>query len=111
MSGGGSNGAWEAGVLWGLTHYGDVEQYKYDVVTGISIGSINSALLAIWPIGNERNATEWLSETWNMRVLVHITADPSLDQCFSVHRGLSTAVTNLELAQLGGIWNQHSRSP
>ena len=65
MSGGGSNGAWEVGVLWGLTHYGDVEQYNYDVVTGVSIGSINSALLALWQIGNERNATEWLSETWN----------------------------------------------
>lgn len=23
LSGGGDNGAWQAGVLWGLTHYGN----------------------------------------------------------------------------------------
>ena len=27
LSGGGSNGAWEVGVLWGLTHYGDPEDF------------------------------------------------------------------------------------
>ena len=57
MSGGGSNGAWEAGILWGLVHYGDASQYTYDVVTGISIGSVNAAGLAIWEIGDELEAT------------------------------------------------------
>ena len=23
LSGGGTNGAWEAGIVWGLTHYGN----------------------------------------------------------------------------------------
>ena len=64
MSGGGSNGAWEMGVLWGLTHYGDPEQYKYDVVTGVSIGSINAALLALWKKGSEVQATEYISKMW-----------------------------------------------
>lgn len=27
MSGGGSNGAWEVGVLWGLVHYGNPEDF------------------------------------------------------------------------------------
>ena len=27
LSGGGSNGAWEAGVIWGLVHYGDPDDY------------------------------------------------------------------------------------
>ena len=64
MSGGGSNGAWEAGVLWGLLHYGDPDKYEYDVVAGISIGSVNAAGLAIWEIGDEVKGTEWLSDTW-----------------------------------------------
>ena len=68
MSGGGNNGAWEAGVLWGLLHYGDAEKYKYDVVTGVSIGSVNAAGLALWKIGDELKGTEWLSDTWkNLR--------------------------------------------
>ena len=64
MSGGGSNGAWEIGVLWGLTHYGDPEKYKWDVVTGVSIGSVNSALLALWKPGEEIKATEYISNLW-----------------------------------------------
>ena len=51
MSGGGSNGAWEAGVYWGLLNYGETEDYKYDVLSGISAGSINSVALVGWPIG------------------------------------------------------------
>ena len=42
LSGGGSNGAWEMGVLYGFTHYGNPSDFAYDVVTGISAGSINA---------------------------------------------------------------------
>lgn len=42
LSGGGTNGAWEAGVIWGLTHYGNPEDFYWDVHNGISIGSINT---------------------------------------------------------------------
>ena len=43
LSGGGANGAWEAGVLWGLYHYGDPTDFEYDVITGVSAGAINAA--------------------------------------------------------------------
>jgi predicted acylesterase/phospholipase RssA len=43
LSGGGNNGAWEAGVMWGLANYGNPADYYWDVVTGISAGAINSA--------------------------------------------------------------------
>jgi len=47
MSGGGSNGAWEVGVLYGLAHDNpNVQDFYYDVVTGVSAGAINSAALA-----------------------------------------------------------------
>ena len=46
MSGGASNGAWEAGILYGLVNYGDPADFAYDVITGISAGAINTAGLA-----------------------------------------------------------------
>ena len=64
LSGGASRGAWEAGVLWGLTHYGDPNDFKYDVVTGVSAGSINAITLAGWPIGREKEWTESLTDLW-----------------------------------------------
>ena len=51
LSGGGSNGAWESGVLWGLLNYGDKADYQYDVVTGVSIGSINASVFSVFPVG------------------------------------------------------------
>ncbi len=42
LSGGGANGAWEAGIMWGLTHYGNPADFFWDVHTGISAGSINT---------------------------------------------------------------------
>jgi predicted acylesterase/phospholipase RssA len=62
LSGGGSNGSWEAGVLWGLVHSGNPTDFEWDYVTGISAGSINTAGLAGWAVGDEVLATEWLSE-------------------------------------------------
>lgn len=51
LSGGGSNGAWEAGVLWGLVNYGTPSDFDYDVLTGVSAGSINAMALAGWESG------------------------------------------------------------
>ena len=65
MSGGGSNGAWESGALWGLLHYGNPADYRYDVVTGVSIGSINAAGLSVFEIGNELEAVDFIYKTWN----------------------------------------------
>jgi len=65
LSGGGSNGAWEMGALWGLLHYGNPEDFRYDVVTGISAGSINAIATIGWEIGDELAATEWGSDLWH----------------------------------------------
>ena len=29
LSGGGTNGAWEAGIIWGLMNYGDPTDYEW----------------------------------------------------------------------------------
>ena len=65
LSGGGVNGAWEAGVIWGLLHYGNPKDYKYDVLSGVSAGSINSAGLSGFKIGQELAFSEWLSNVWD----------------------------------------------
>lgn len=64
LSGGGNNGAWEAGVLYGLVNYGDPTDFAYDVLTGVSAGSINAAGLAGWEVGKEVEAAQWLSDLW-----------------------------------------------
>jgi predicted acylesterase/phospholipase RssA len=48
LSGGSNNGAWEVGVMWGLTTYGDPTDYYWDVISGISAGAINTAGTAGW---------------------------------------------------------------
>ena len=65
MSGGGSNGAWEVGVLYGLINNGITSDYEYDVVTGVSIGSINAFFMALWPLGQEKEMIQTLSDIWN----------------------------------------------
>lgn len=64
LSGGGNNGAWEVGVLWGLLNYGTPSDYTYDVVTGVSAGSINGAAIAGWKIGDESEFVTWVSDLW-----------------------------------------------
>ena len=65
LSGGGSNGAWEMGVLWGFLHYGEPSDFAYDVVTGISAGSINAIQLMSYAVGDELNASEAGADLWN----------------------------------------------
>ena len=62
--GGGSNGAWEAGVVWGLTHYGNPEDFKWNVITGVSAGGINTAATTVWNVGDEVKMSEFLSDAW-----------------------------------------------
>ena len=64
MSGGANNGVWEAGVLYGLTHYGDPQDFTWDVSSGVSAGGINAGLVAVWAKGEEVEMTEWMSDNY-----------------------------------------------
>lgn len=65
MAGGGTKGAYEAGVLWGLYHaIPDKTKLAYDVVTGVSAGSINGAAVSLFAPGDENSMVKSLSETW-----------------------------------------------
>ena len=37
---------------------------QYDVISGISVGAINSGGLSVYPIGQENEATEFLKQVW-----------------------------------------------
>ena len=65
LSGGGNKGAWEAGVLWGLVHYREADDFTWDVSSGISAGALNTAFAAVWETGSETDMTEALSEVWS----------------------------------------------
>ncbi len=64
MSGGANNGAWEAGVLWGLVHYGNPSDFTWNVVTGVSAGAINTGAVVVFAPGDEVAMTEFLSLSW-----------------------------------------------
>jgi len=64
LSGGGNNGAWEVGVVWGLINYGVASDYAYDVISGVSAGSINAGAMAGWAVGDDVNMIQWVSDMW-----------------------------------------------
>jgi NTE family protein len=64
LSGGGSKGAYEAGVLYELARLMTGSDREYDVISGISVGSLNSLALGLFEKGDEINQTEQLLEFW-----------------------------------------------
>ena len=65
MSGGGSRGAYEAGVMWGMYHsINDKSQMEWDVTTGVSAGSINTFGVALHSKGNESAMVEFMAQCW-----------------------------------------------
>jgi len=62
LSGGGSKGAFEVGVLQRLM--GD-EQLDYDLLCGTSVGAINAAYVSQTPLGQPREAAARLRALWD----------------------------------------------
>ncbi len=53
------------GVLWGFVNYApDPTDFSYDVVTGVSVGSINSLFIAGWPKGQEKDMVDAGTKLW-----------------------------------------------
>lgn len=62
LSGGGVKGAYQVGVLRHLL--GELKT-RYDVICGVSVGALNGAFLAQYPIGQEVKAYEALGDIWS----------------------------------------------
>lgn len=57
---GGVKGAYEIGALKALIDNLPAKDVAYDVVSGVSVGSINSAGMSIFKKGDEKNAIDFL---------------------------------------------------
>jgi len=58
LSGGAARGAWQAGKAASLAR-------PWDVVAGVSVGAVNAAHLAQYPVGEEAQAFEDLRKLWH----------------------------------------------
>src|SRR3990170_691842 len=61
LSGGGSKGAYQCGVLQYLLNDLGIQ---YSVLCGVSVGALNAALLAMYPLGQEKQSFESLKNLW-----------------------------------------------
>ena len=64
MSGGANKGAYEAGVIHGLSHLLNGTDSYYDVVTGVSAGALNSDAISMWAPNQAVAMSEWLVNFW-----------------------------------------------
>ena len=64
LEGGGDKGAYQAGVLKGMMNKLEKEKRPYDIVTGISVGSINAGSFLTFAKGEEAEAADFLLDAW-----------------------------------------------
>lgn len=64
LAGGGARGAYQAGVLKAISHILNVKKIPFDMISGVSVGCINAAVLAE-NVLDFRAATEKLEAIWS----------------------------------------------
>jgi len=65
LRGGGTKGSYEVGVLQSFYDNLPSEEIQYDVVVGVSIGSINAGTIGIYEKGREKEANAALQKYWS----------------------------------------------
>lgn len=75
FEGGGTKGAYQAGVFDTFVNNLPANEVIYDVVTGASVGTLNGLLLAAFPKGQEKKASEKLTSIYMNIKKEHIYAD------------------------------------
>ena len=73
LEGGGSRGAYEAGVFQVLATDPRAGNVKWNVVTGISIGAINAGMVCLFAMGDEVNMSNFVLSYWR-----NITGDSDI---------------------------------
>ena len=64
MRGGGIHGAFEVGVLKAFTDTLKPIDYHYDVLSGVSVGALNTGMLSVWDYGKEKEAVAFLERLY-----------------------------------------------
>jgi len=65
IEGGGDLGAYEAGVIQGLIQNLPGNEVEWDIIAGISVGSILAAGMGQFPKGQEATMVEWIISLWS----------------------------------------------
>ena len=87
-------GSYEVGVLKSFVDNLPPDEVKYDVITGVSVGSINAMAIALHPIGQEKEAIDWMIGLWDKLTASDIYVDWPL--------GVSQGIFFEE-----GLWNNN----
>ena len=64
MSGGGSKGDYESGVVHSVFNTLVGKDAEYDVISGVSVGAINSAAFSLFAKGDEVSLGEFMVNLW-----------------------------------------------
>ena len=64
LSGGGSWGSYEGGVLRSFTNLLSAEETSYNFVVGTSAGAMNSLMMSQYPTGQEKQAVDFMQNLW-----------------------------------------------
>lgn len=91
LAGGGARGAYQAGVLKAIAQILQVKTLPFDVLTGVSVGSINAVVLAE-NAHDFPNAVEKLESIWNEIHCQQIYKASNYELGKSVLRNLSTLI-------------------
>jgi predicted patatin/cPLA2 family phospholipase len=65
LSGGGDKGSYQASAFITWTKIVQKIDLSYDVIAGVSVGSLNGSGLAAYEPGDETNAAEWIYGVWH----------------------------------------------
>ena len=66
MAGGGTHGAYEAGVIYALAHNLPASEVSWNVISGVSTGALNAAQCAQFAYGQEQAMAQHLIDTWTL---------------------------------------------
>ncbi len=64
LEGGGDKGAYQAGAIHKLVNSLPNEDVQWDIISGISVGSLNGITLSLFEKGQEKEAAEKVLELW-----------------------------------------------
>jgi predicted acylesterase/phospholipase RssA len=64
LEGGGSHGAYEAGIVQALVQHLPANQVMWNIITGISTGSLNTCQASFFAYGNETAMANYMVESW-----------------------------------------------
>jgi NTE family protein len=91
LAGGGARGAYQAGVLKAIGHLLQIKKLPFNVVTGVSVGSINAAILAEYA-DDFPTALDKLESIWGEIHCQKIYKASNYELSKSVMRNLSTLI-------------------